>query len=160
MPKRNPQKKQSDAIRFIDLFCGIGGFRLGFEKHGAECVFSSDWDKFSQQTYEANFGEKPHGDNAPQVIRLFNASKAYQKIEKFAKISNTTIKSAPFTITLPTSNSGLQVDIKVKGPASRSGNILTLSGKVGRVDLVATQLGNGNYHPASPVSTSFVVKAR
>ena len=98
--------------------------------------------------------------NAPQVIRIFNSSKAYQKIEKFAKISNTTIKSAPFTVTLPTSNSGLQVHIKVKGPASRSGNILTLSGKVGRVDLVATQLGNGNYHAASPVSTSFVVKAR
>jgi DNA (cytosine-5)-methyltransferase 1 len=49
-------------LRFIDLFCGIGGFRIAFEKAGAKCVFSSDWDKFSQQTYEANFGEKPHGD--------------------------------------------------------------------------------------------------
>jgi DNA (cytosine-5)-methyltransferase 1 len=48
--------------RFIDLFCGIGGFRIAFEGAGAECVFSSDYDKFSQQTYEANFGEKPHGD--------------------------------------------------------------------------------------------------
>ena len=47
---------------FIDLFCGIGGFRIAFEKAGAKCVFSSDYDKFSQQTYEANFGEKPHGD--------------------------------------------------------------------------------------------------
>jgi DNA (cytosine-5)-methyltransferase 1 len=54
--------KQTRKPRFIDLFCGIGGFRLGFEEHGAECVFSSDWDKFSQITYEANFGEKPHGD--------------------------------------------------------------------------------------------------
>lgn len=53
-----PQSK----LRFIDLFCGIGGFRIAFEKAGGECVFSSDWDKFSQQTYEANFGEKPHGD--------------------------------------------------------------------------------------------------
>jgi len=53
-------KKQK--FRFIDLFCGIGGFRIAFEKAGCECVFSSDWDKFSQQTYEANFGEKPHGD--------------------------------------------------------------------------------------------------
>lgn len=51
-----------DALRFIDLFCGIGGFRIAFEKVGGKCVFSSDWDKFSQQTYEANFGEKPHGD--------------------------------------------------------------------------------------------------
>lgn len=49
-------------LRFIDLFCGIGGFRFAFERAGAECVFSSDWDKYSQQTYEANFGERPHGD--------------------------------------------------------------------------------------------------
>lgn len=49
-------------LRFIDLFCGIGGFRIAFEKQGAECVFSSDYDKFSQQSYEANYGEKPHGD--------------------------------------------------------------------------------------------------
>jgi DNA (cytosine-5)-methyltransferase 1 len=53
---------QRQPYRFIDLFCGIGGFRIAFEKQGAKCVFSSDWDKFSQITYEANFGEKPHGD--------------------------------------------------------------------------------------------------
>ncbi|MDP3070764.1 MAG: DNA (cytosine-5-)-methyltransferase [Opitutaceae bacterium] len=50
------------GLRFIDLFCGIGGFRIAFERAGGRCVFSSDWDKFSQQTYAANFGEKPHGD--------------------------------------------------------------------------------------------------
>jgi DNA (cytosine-5)-methyltransferase 1 len=49
-------------LRFIDLFCGIGGFRYGFDRNGAECVFSSDWDKFSQITYQANHGEKPIGD--------------------------------------------------------------------------------------------------
>lgn len=49
-------------LRFIDLFCGIGGFRIAFEKIGARCVFSSDWDKHSQTTYAANFGERPHGD--------------------------------------------------------------------------------------------------
>ena len=48
--------------RFSDLFCGIGGFRIAFERAGGRCVFSSDYDRFSQQTYEANFGEKPHGD--------------------------------------------------------------------------------------------------
>lgn len=53
---------QGPALRFIDLFCGIGGFRLAFERAGARCVFSSDWDRFSQQTYAANFGETPHGD--------------------------------------------------------------------------------------------------
>ena len=51
-----------DQPRFIDLFCGIGGFRLAFEKAGGRCVFSSDWDKYSRQTYAANFGEHPHGD--------------------------------------------------------------------------------------------------
>jgi DNA (cytosine-5)-methyltransferase 1 len=49
-------------IKFIDLFAGIGGTRLGFERAGAKCVFSSEWDKEAQKTYEANFGEVPHGD--------------------------------------------------------------------------------------------------
>lgn len=49
-------------ISFIDLFAGIGGIRLGFEANGTECVFSSEWDKYCQKTYEANFGEIPYGD--------------------------------------------------------------------------------------------------
>lgn len=62
---------RTHGTRFIDLFCGIGGFRIAFEKAGAKCVFSSDYDKFSQQTYEANFGEKPHGDiNAIQADEI------------------------------------------------------------------------------------------
>jgi DNA (cytosine-5)-methyltransferase 1 len=51
-----------DEFRFIDLFAGIGGIRLGFESVGGECVFSSEWDKYAQDTYEANFGERPEGD--------------------------------------------------------------------------------------------------
>ena len=47
---------------FIDLFAGIGGTRSAFENMGAECVFSSEWDRFAQQTYAANFGETPFGD--------------------------------------------------------------------------------------------------
>lgn len=47
---------------FIDLFAGIGGMRLGFEAVGGQCVFSSEWDKYAQDTYEANFAERPHGD--------------------------------------------------------------------------------------------------
>ena len=46
----------------IDLFCGIGGFRLAMQECGVECVFSSDNDKFAQETYNANFGEIPAGD--------------------------------------------------------------------------------------------------
>jgi DNA (cytosine-5)-methyltransferase 1 len=49
-------------LKFIDLFCGIGGFRLAFDRAGAKCVFSCDWDKHSQLTYEANFGDIPHSD--------------------------------------------------------------------------------------------------
>ena len=50
------------SFNFIDLFAGIGGMRIAFEKAGGECVFSSEWDKFAQQTYKANFGEIPYGD--------------------------------------------------------------------------------------------------
>ncbi len=49
-------------FRFIDLFAGIGGMRLAFENVGGECVFSSEWDIYAQNTYEANFGERPQGD--------------------------------------------------------------------------------------------------
>ncbi|MBI1828793.1 MAG: DNA (cytosine-5-)-methyltransferase [Thaumarchaeota archaeon] len=49
-------------FKFIDLFAGIGGMRMAFERAGGECVFSSEWNKFAQRTYEANFGEIPAGD--------------------------------------------------------------------------------------------------
>jgi DNA (cytosine-5)-methyltransferase 1 len=51
-----------NTIKFIDLFAGIGGMRLAFESLGAKCVFSSEWDKYCQETYKANFGEIPYGD--------------------------------------------------------------------------------------------------
>ncbi len=47
---------------FIDLFSGIGGIRLPFQQQGGRCVFSSEWDKFSQKTYLTNFGVMPNGD--------------------------------------------------------------------------------------------------
>jgi DNA (cytosine-5)-methyltransferase 1 len=49
-------------FKIIDLFAGIGGIRLGFEQHGGGSVFSSEWDKYSQVTYQANFNEIPYGD--------------------------------------------------------------------------------------------------
>lgn len=51
-----------DSFRFIDLFAGIGGIRLGFESVGGNCVFSSEFDEDACTTYEANFGEHPSGD--------------------------------------------------------------------------------------------------
>src|SRR5260221_1249165 len=47
---------------FIDLFAGIGGMRIAFHNSGAECVFSSEWDKFAAETYKLNFNEEPKGD--------------------------------------------------------------------------------------------------
>jgi len=49
-------------IKFIDLFCGLGGFRVALESLGCECVFSSDIDKYARETYKENFGEYPAGD--------------------------------------------------------------------------------------------------
>jgi len=59
-----PFKKRTERsdFTFIDLFAGIGGIRLPFQKLGGECLFSSEWDKFSIKTYAANFGELPKGD--------------------------------------------------------------------------------------------------
>lgn len=51
-----------NSFRFIDLFAGIGGIRLGFESVGGHCVFSSEFDEDACKTYEANFGEHPSGD--------------------------------------------------------------------------------------------------
>ena len=47
---------------FIDLFAGIGGFRIAMQEVGGKCVFSSEWDHYARLTYEANFGEVPFGD--------------------------------------------------------------------------------------------------
>jgi len=55
-PVKNPE------FTFIDLFAGIGGFRIAFQDLGGKCVFSCEWDKYSQKTYETNFGECPYGD--------------------------------------------------------------------------------------------------
>jgi len=49
-------------MRFIDLFCGIGGFRLVLEKRGLNCVFSSDFDPYVAESYKLNFGESPLSD--------------------------------------------------------------------------------------------------
>lgn len=54
--------KEFNSLKFIDLFSGLGGFRLAFNSVGASCVFSSDIDKWANQTYFENFGEYPKGD--------------------------------------------------------------------------------------------------
>lgn len=63
-PEKPPFKNPENAdYSMIDLFAGIGGTRLGFYQTGrVKSVYSSEWDKFSQKTYYANFGEHPDGD--------------------------------------------------------------------------------------------------
>ena len=56
------KSKTLAGMTFIDLFAGLGGFRLALESFGAECVYSNEWDKFAQETYYDNFGEIPEGD--------------------------------------------------------------------------------------------------
>ncbi|WP_306480258.1 DNA (cytosine-5-)-methyltransferase [Mediterraneibacter sp.] len=60
------RRKQKDIsnkqFSFIDLFAGIGGMRIAFDRAGGHCVYSNEWNKYSQQTYFANFGEQPDGD--------------------------------------------------------------------------------------------------
>lgn len=62
--KQQNKVKESENVgfKFIDLFAGIGGMRLAYEQAGGHCVYSNEWNKYSQQTYFANFGEQPDGD--------------------------------------------------------------------------------------------------
>ena len=56
------QAQENPTFKFIDLFAGIGGFRMAFQNLGGECVFSSEWDEQAKKTYFANYGEVPFGD--------------------------------------------------------------------------------------------------
>lgn len=55
-----PSRAASSDFTFIDLFAGIGGFRRAFEPAGGRCVFTSEWDRFSQETYRANYAIDHH----------------------------------------------------------------------------------------------------
>lgn len=56
------QAPAEPKFTFIDLFAGIGGFRMAFQNLGGECVFSSEWDEQARKTYYANYGDVPFGD--------------------------------------------------------------------------------------------------
>ncbi len=59
------------TFKFIDLFAGIGGFRLAMQNLGGKCIFTSEWDKEAQRTYRANFGEVPFGDITKKQTKDF-----------------------------------------------------------------------------------------
>lgn len=58
-------------FKFIDLFAGIGGFRLAFQSLGGKCVFTSEWDNEAKKTYRANFGEVPFGDITKEETKQY-----------------------------------------------------------------------------------------
>ena len=62
---------QEPKFTFIDLFAGMGGFRLAMQAQGGKCVFSSEWNKYAQKTYLANFGEMPFGDITKNVTKSY-----------------------------------------------------------------------------------------
>ncbi len=64
-PVKNPK------FTFIDLFAGIGGFRLAMQNLGGKCVFTSEWDKEAKRTYKANFGEMPFGDITKEETKSY-----------------------------------------------------------------------------------------
>lgn len=68
VPFPSPERTK---FTFIDLFAGMGGFRLAMQAHGGRCVFSSEWNVYAQKTYFANFGEVPFGDITEERIKAF-----------------------------------------------------------------------------------------
>ncbi len=62
---------KNPTFTFIDLFAGIGGFRLAMQAQGGKCVFSSEWNAYAQKTYFANFGDMPFGDITKEVTKSY-----------------------------------------------------------------------------------------
>lgn len=71
LPIEKPQ------FTFIDLFAGIGGFRMAMQNLGGKCVFSSEWDAQAQKTYLLNYGEVQFRD----ITKESTKSKAYEKLD-------------------------------------------------------------------------------
>ena len=68
VPFPGPQKAK---FTFIDLFAGIGGFRIAMQNLGGKCVYSSEWDTQAQKTYLANYGEVPFGDITKETTKQY-----------------------------------------------------------------------------------------
>ena len=62
---------ENPKFTFIDLFAGMGGFRLAMQAQGGKCVFSSEWNAYSQKTYFSNFGDMPFGDITKEITKSY-----------------------------------------------------------------------------------------
>ena len=62
---------KNPKFKFIDLFAGIGGFRLALQNLGGKCVYTSEWDKIAKKTYKANFGKTPFGDITKEEVKSY-----------------------------------------------------------------------------------------
>ncbi len=91
--RNRTESKLPDSFTFIDLFAGIGGFRLGMEELRGKCVFSCERDKFCQQTYAAWFGEAPFGD-----IRDLDSVSNIQRVVPEHDILTAGFPCQPFSI--------------------------------------------------------------
>lgn len=69
-PFHGPERG-SEKFTFIDLFAGIGGFRMALQSLNGRCIFSSEYDKYAQQTYYANYGEVPFGDITKDQVKAY-----------------------------------------------------------------------------------------
>lgn len=68
VPFPEPEKPK---FTFIDLFAGMGGFRLAMQAQGGKCIFSSEWNQYAQKTYMANFGDMPFGDITKEKTKSY-----------------------------------------------------------------------------------------
>lgn len=62
---------ENPSFTFIDLFAGMGGFRLAMQAQGGKCIFSSEWNRYAQKTYMANFGDMPFGDITKEETKSY-----------------------------------------------------------------------------------------
>jgi len=65
-------RDRPEGFRFVDLFAGIGGIRIPFEEIGGRCVFTAEWDRFSRETYKANFPEPADSEGASEKPRALS----------------------------------------------------------------------------------------
>lgn len=78
---QNKKRQMPDArFRFIDIFAGIGGLRVGFENIGGKCVFTSEWDRFAAETYRKNFREDPEHVFAGDIREFTESKEALARI--------------------------------------------------------------------------------